>query len=487
MTYVRLREHDGVPQSPTIDGRSNLTRRRRIPLPVALVEPIVLTTDCLLIVGASVAAGIAYHLLVFGRCGNVEAFFGIGLLVCINFAAILAAQGQYRIRSLVNFRHQMHGVGFVWTSVFLVLLAVAFSLKVAGTFSRGATMTFFVSGGALLITWRLIVARSLAATLAAGSFAERKILLIGEKVRLHSPLVAAELLQCGCTTVARFEISERESDDIAISPETVAAVVAATRRDHIDAIFLAVGWHRSRSIDHILESLRVVPIPIHVLPDENAARLLSRPIVHLGNSCTIELRRPPLSTRERVLKRTIDLIFAGFGLVLLFPLMLIVAALIKLDSPGPIFFVQRRNGFSGRSFRIFKFRTMRVLEDGPSIRQATSNDPRVTPLGRWLRKTSIDELPQLVNVLSGDMSLVGPRPHAAAHNDEYEKLIDNYAFRYHVKPGISGWAQVNGYRGETRTVDLMAQRVALDLWYIDNWSIWLDVRIMARSLVAAFN
>jgi undecaprenyl-phosphate galactose phosphotransferase/putative colanic acid biosynthesis UDP-glucose lipid carrier transferase len=174
-------------------------------------------------------------------------------------------------------------------------------------------------------------------------------------------------------------------------------------------------------------------------------------------------------------------VLAGGALVVFSPLMLITALCIRLDSPGPVLFRQTRNGFNGKSFSILKFRTMRVLEDGPVIRQATRDDPRVTRLGRVLRMTNLDELPQLFNVLRGDMSLVGPRPHAAAHNNEYEERIATYAFRYHVKPGITGWAQVKGYRGETRTVDLMEKRIEHDLWYINNWSIWLDIKILMRT------
>ena len=170
-------------------------------------------------------------------------------------------------------------------------------------------------------------------------------------------------------------------------------------------------------------------------------------------------------------------------LLLLSPLMLLTALLIKLDSHGPVLFFQTRNGFNGRAFRIVKFRSMNVLEDGSAIRQVTRSDPRVTRLGRWLRRTNIDELPQLFNVLNGDMSLVGPRPHAVAHNNEYDKLIANYALRNHVKPGITGWAQVNGYRGETLTADLMSKRVELDRWYISTWSIWLDIAILFRTLI----
>ena len=156
---------------------------------------------------------------------------------------------------------------------------------------------------------------------------------------------------------------------------------------------------------------------------------------------------------------------------------------IKLDSDGPVIFRQRRRGFNGREFAIYKFRTMTVLEDGSTVRQARRDDARVTWLGRLLRATSIDELPQLINVLRGHMSLVGPRPHAIAHDDGYTKLIANYAFRQHVKPGLTGWAQVNGFRGETAQLELMEQRVDCDLWYIKNWSFWLDLKIIARTCV----
>ena len=186
---------------------------------------------------------------------------------------------------------------------------------------------------------------------------------------------------------------------------------------------------------------------------------------------------------EQFLKRCFDAVGAAAVLLLLSPLMLMTALLIKLDLPGPVLFLQTRNGFNGRAFRIVKFRTMYVLEDGHEIRQAGRADPRVTRIGWWLRRANIDELPQLFNVLQGDMSLVGPRPHAVAHNSEFEKLVANYAFRHHVKPGITGWAQVNGYRGETPTPEIMAKRVEFDIWYINNWSMWTDIRILFRTLV----
>ena len=206
-------------------------------------------------------------------------------------------------------------------------------------------------------------------------------------------------------------------------------------------------------------------------------------IVNVGTTRTVELRRSPLTATEQASKRALDLLLASAALVIVAPLIAVVATLIKVDSRGPAFFVQSRIGFNGRQFRIYKFRTMSVAEDGPVIHQATRDDPRNTRIGGLLRRTNIDELPQLWNVIAGDMSLVGPRPHASAHDTKYEEIIANYAFRHHVKPGLTGWAQINGLRGETQTVDMMTRRVEFDLWYIDNWSFWLDFQILLRTLI----
>jgi undecaprenyl-phosphate galactose phosphotransferase/putative colanic acid biosynthesis UDP-glucose lipid carrier transferase len=197
----------------------------------------------------------------------------------------------------------------------------------------------------------------------------------------------------------------------------------------------------------------------------------------------IELQRAPLSEVQRLLKRITDVIVASFGLVFFLPLMAIAAIAIKLDSPGPVVFQQIRKGFNGKQFHILKFRTMTVQENGPNVVQATRDDLRVTTIGRLLRSSSIDELPQLWNVLKGDMSLVGPRPHALAHDNYFESLLSDYAFRHHVKPGITGWAQCNGARGAMPSIEHTAERVKLDLWYINNWSLWLDLLILVKTLV----
>jgi Undecaprenyl-phosphate glucose phosphotransferase len=455
-------------------------------LPFHLVERAVVLVELFIVVAASVLSGVGYHWIFLDAVGSIVTFLGVGLLVFVNFSAISAARRNYRPSELLNFRRQVRDVTLTWTFVCLMLLAVAFSLKITEGFSRGASITFFVIGWSAIVAWRGYASHFLARAMADGAFAERKILLLAEEDQLAKSTTLFELRRCGYKPVKIFKIKQSEIEASGIPSSlraTLDEIIKASRLEQIEDLYLLISWDHRRCIEDILTVLRVLPVPIHLMPDENVARFLTNRLVNVGAAWTAELRRAPLTPAEQVLKRAVDVIASGLGLVLLTPLLLVTALLIKLDSRGPVLFRQTRNGFNGRSFQIFKFRTMRVLEDGPDIQQATRNDPRVTHLGRWLRRASIDELPQLLNVLRGNMSLVGPRPHAAAHNNEYEKLIANYAFRYHVKPGITGWAQVNGYRGETQTVELMSRRVELDLWYINNWSIWLDVRILLKTLI----
>jgi putative colanic acid biosysnthesis UDP-glucose lipid carrier transferase len=195
----------------------------------------------------------------------------------------------------------------------------------------------------------------------------------------------------------------------------------------------------------------------------------------------IPIQRGMRTSFKRAIKRAVDIVVSMTAILFFCPLFLIVAAAVKLDSPGPIIFRQRRGGLNAEEFVIFKFRTMTILEDGPVVTQACRGDLRVTRIGKFLRRSSLDEMPQLFNVLRGDMSLVGPRPHALAHDEEYRVHIRDYAFRHHVKPGVTGWAQVNGLRGETASFEQMAERVKLDLWYINNCSMGLDIKIMVRT------
>jgi Undecaprenyl-phosphate glucose phosphotransferase len=309
--------------------------------------------------------------------------------------------------------------------------------------------------------------------------------LVAEEGQLADTRIVEELRRCGYQPIRTFEFAKNGASPL-VAPASFLTmaekIIEVSRQETIESVFLLMSWHERSSVMRLMELLRILSVPIYLLPDRNVAHFLSGRAVSIGTVWTAELKRAPLTTVEQILKRILDLLMASAVLVLLSPIMLLTAIFIKLDSRGPVLFMQTRNGFNGQPFKMCKFRTMSVLEDGPVIRQVTKDDPRVTRFGRLLRRTNIDELPQLFNVITSDMSLVGPRPHAEAHNSEYERIIANYAFRYHVKPGITGWAQVNGLRGETQTLDLMAQRVEFDLWYINNWNIWLDFKILLRTL-----
>ena len=261
-------------------------------------------------------------------------------------------------------------------------------------------------------------------------------------------------------------------------------VIRQSRATDADEYLLAIDWDELPMLQKLSQHLRVVPQPIRLLPDFPIADLVSRPFLPVSGTIAIEIQRPPLSVLERAQKRCLDIGVASFALLMLAPLMLTAAILIRLDTPGNVIFRQSRRGFNGRPFEIWKFRSMSVSENGHTVTQATKQDARVTRIGRILRKTSIDELPQLWNVLRGEMSLVGPRPHALAHDNYYDQVIGNYVYRHHMKPGLTGWAQVNGFRGETPTIDLMEKRVEYDVWYVSNWSIWLDLKIMVRTAAA---
>jgi Undecaprenyl-phosphate glucose phosphotransferase len=457
-------------------------------LPYHLVEPAVLTVDVILVVAISLLAGIGYNRFFLGLVPEnaIQTYASIGVLTLTNVAAVLAARGDYRLSSLLSFYRQARDLVIVWSGVFLILVSVAFSLKVSANFSRGAALAFYVLGLGGMIAWRRLLAQLLGYALSSDTFAPRNVILIGERSRIAASRAISEMRRCGYTPIQTFEIEQEECVSIRTLPRlraTIDRAIEAARAASVTEILLLIGWEESWTIDRISKMLSVLPLPIYLVPDENVVRYLDRRPVNVGTTWAAEIQRAPLTVTEQFVKRCFDMIGATLVLLMLSPLMLLTALLIKLESHGPVLFFQTRNGFNGNAFRIVKFRTMHVLEDGNVIRQVTRADPRVTRLGRWLRRSNVDELPQLFNVLNGEMSLIGPRPHAVAHNNEYDKIIANYALRNHVKPGITGWAQVNGYRGETSTTDLMQQRVERDLWYINNWSMWLDIRILFRTLM----
>jgi Undecaprenyl-phosphate glucose phosphotransferase len=297
------------------------------------------------------------------------------------------------------------------------------------------------------------------------------------------PQFADNLTRHGYHTVAHFSVPPDESS----ADEVIDNVISICRTSDIEEVMLFVDPERMSNVRWVARRLRVLPLPVTLVPFGTLAQLFQRARADIGDTVAIELQRAALSPTEQAVKRTVDIVFSALLLIGLSPALLAAAIAIRLDSPGPALFRQTRHGFNGRPFRIYKFRTMNVMENGDVVQQAQKSDKRVTRVGRWLRRYSIDELPQLVNVFIGDMSMVGPRPHASAHDRYFTSAIEKYAFRHHVKSGITGWAQVNGARGETDTLDKMRRRVELDVWYINNWSIWLDFSVMIRTVFVVFS
>jgi Undecaprenyl-phosphate glucose phosphotransferase len=487
----RLEHFSGIAvrNSVSIAPRGRISARRRyIRIRFDLIEPVSVVGDFCIIVISGILADAGYHWLFLSASDHIFNSIPLNILVFANFVALMCAQQNYRPTNLINIRRQLRYVAINWLFIFFILVAIAFTLKVSTEFSRGFALSFLVIGYLGLIAYRLILARYLQQALEEGAFAQQKVMLISERGQQPKSRVLANLQQCGYEPITTFELTQYEiTGDGQAEPlkRKMQEIISTAQREQVAYIFLLLKWNQRQLINSLVNMLHTLPIPVHLLPDENVANfLLARP-VNIGQTLTVELQRAPLTKLEQILKRAFDLSIAMAMLILISPLMLITAFLVTVDSPGPILFKQKRNGFNGKPFTIYKFRSMCVVEDGDRIPQATRGDPRVTRLGRWLRSTSIDELPQLLNVISGEMSLVGPRPHAVAHNNEYQRIVSNYAFRHHVKPGITGWAQVNGLRGEIETIQLMARRVEHDLWYINHWSIWLDLRILLKTVAQA--
>lgn len=254
----------------------------------------------------------------------------------------------------------------------------------------------------------------------------------------------------------------------------------------IEQVFVALPVRAYKRLVYVMEKLSDKLINIRIVPDIYQAITLNASVEDFEGLPLINLTDTPMYGWNVVFKRFVDIVFSSSALIVISPLMAVMALIIKLTSPGPVFFKQRRYGLDGKVIWVYKFRTMTVCEDGTDVPQAQKCDPRITLFGAFLRSTSLDELPQFINVLQGQMSVVGPRPHAIAHNEQYRKLIRSYMLRHKVKPGITGWAQVNGWRGETDTLDKMEQRVKYDLYYIENWSIWFDLKIMWLTVWKGF-
>jgi len=253
------------------------------------------------------------------------------------------------------------------------------------------------------------------------------------------------------------------------------------RKHNVREVYITLPLGSQPRIVQLLEQIQGTTASLFFVPDVFGISIIQGRLQDVNGVPVVGICETPFTGINELVKRASDVVLASLILVLISPILLAIAVGVKLSSPGPVIFKQRRNGLDGEEIIVYKFRSMRSMDNGPVVRQATKDDPRITPFGAFIRRTSLDELPQFVNVLQGRMSIVGPRPHAVAHNEEYRKLIKAYMVRHKVKPGITGWAQVNGLRGETDTIDKMKARVEYDLEYLRNWSLGLDLQIIVRT------
>jgi len=445
--------------------------------------------DVAAIVATSFLTGIAYYLVVYGDLGDMS-YVKVGALAACIFAIANIFRGEYRLPNFYAFRPHARRTIQLWNVTLICLLMLGFLAQISVDYSRGWIVLFYVTTLAGLIVLRFLIVRGTALARAAGLISAQRICLIGTGAHIGAFIQHYEPWNLGLNIVGcRFltPVAATASDETrrAVLDRDLAEAAANVRALEPDAIYLLLPWSATAIIDRCAETFLALPVELHLGPEQILHKFDEVELAKVGPLASLQLTRLPLSRAEIVQKRCFDMVFAALALLVMTPLFAAVAILIKFDSPGPIFFVQRRYGFNQQPFRIIKFRTMRALEDGAAVPQATRDDPRLTKVGRWLRRWNIDEIPQLFNVLTGDMSLVGPRPHALSHDHDFERRISAYARRHNVKPGITGWAQINGYRGEIDSDEKIRKRVEYDLFYIDNWSLWLDLKIIARTVLSS--
>ncbi|MBT8105311.1 MAG: undecaprenyl-phosphate glucose phosphotransferase [Woeseiaceae bacterium] len=450
-----------------------------------------------------VALGDAFLVLVSGLLiclyyvqpvpGELPRYVTVLLIIAYMLVQSFYIAGLYRFSAISKPSRQIGKITSISTIIFLLVVAAAYALKASDQFSRvWLFSTAIVSVG--LISLARAATVTILRRLAANGRLVKNIMIYGTGEQAERFIAnLRQMDEPWNRVVGVFDDRQRDVDedqDIIGTPflGDLDDMIRRAREVYADDIVVALPWNATTRIWEVLHALRILPANIRLAPEPSWLGLLSRRIDYQYNVPLASVFDKPLSGWRAVIKRVFDVVVTSLTLLLLSPLLLTLMLWVKLDSRGPVFFRQKRYGFNNEVFDVWKLRTMYVdQQDADAEKLATVDDPRVTRAGRFLRRSSLDELPQLLNVLVGDMSLVGPRPHAlkAKAGDElYQDAVGEYAARHKVRPGITGWAQVNGWRGETDTREKILKRVEHDLYYIDNWSVWLDLKILLRTLPA---
>ncbi len=457
---------------------------RRAPFSRALYGDLVHFSDFLAIIFGSVAVAEIYHFYFRGVEYDWQSYAAVGIVGATGLTSLLRRDGFYEFEAIRSSSRSMRAVVARWALIVLGLIAFGFALKVSEQFSRTWLFAWTGSVAVYLIGARIVAAAVLRRAIRDGGVFSRRIAIVGatEAGRRFADIMSDP--EKAASIVGIYAAGPEEADAGVRLAGNLQDLELAARNGQIDDIVIALPRSSKEAMTGLINRLALLPVTLTMCPNVHWLDHNGGEVVRIGGAPMLTLYRRPLEGWGGVLKTIEDYAIGVPAFLILSPLMLAIAVAIKLEGKGPILFTQQRHGFNHKVFRIYKFRTMTVAEDGDSVVQARRHDPRVTKFGAILRRYSLDELPQILNVLKGDMSLVGPRPHALAHNHQYAQTVQNYSGRHKMKPGMTGWAQVNGWRGETSEREHMAERVRFDLEYIDNWSLWFDFKIMVLTFAA---
>jgi Undecaprenyl-phosphate glucose phosphotransferase len=489
MSYASFTNLPGTTQLPahSVDGRTAVPAGVGWGKLASALLVLAAGAEFLLVALAAYFAAVIYYRLVLLHWPDPAQYIPESLLISTLHLLLSIGLRQYsRIQT-----QPLHV--FLWSGASAVLLVFSFFistifiLKISADYSRAAVIVQAVSVMLAVLGTRTAWFSLLQSAIASGLIDSRRVILVGDPEDcLH---FSARAMATGIRTIRSFDFpmvrtdhsAPACSDSVQALPD-VRQLVSECRPLRADDIVILTSEPDVPSALALASALSDLPVDVHVVPAGSIDLMAVSRITQFGDMMTMRIFQSPLTPFNRAIKRAFDVAAAIAGLILASPVFIIAPLAIKLDSRGPVFFRQTRHGYNNEPIRVLKFRSMTVMEEGDNFRQVTRHDPRVTRLGRLLRHTNIDELPQLFNVLAGDMSLVGPRPHPTALNEAFAELISSFYRRHNVKPGITGWAQVNGYRGDTDSLEKMQRRLEHDLHYIDNWSLLLDLKIMVMTL-----
>ena len=438
---------------------------------------------------ALLAAGACLaHLLRFGTLTHSREQLGVIVVAVLVGLIVFNTSPLYRSWRGRGLTAEVFQVGLQWTVVFTGVLVYITALQLADNLSRMWLLSWFgVSlGGAVLLR---VGVRGASAWVRSRGMDLRSAVIVGANPDAQRIVSTMRKEAWMGIRVEGWFATHADRSKLTSIPllGQVDALAQYVEDNHIDQVWISLPLREQGQIAYILRRLEHSTAEIKLLPDLFGLQLLNHSVDQIGGLPVLNLRSSPLDGAAHLVKATMDKILASLILLMISPLMIAIAIGVKLSSPGPVFFRQLRHGMGGKPIEVWKFRSMRMhQEEEGKVTQARKGDSRVTPFGAFLRRTSLDELPQFINVLQGTMSIVGPRPHALAHNEQYKTLVDRYMQRHRVKPGITGWAQVNGLRGETDTLEKMARRVEYDLYYMQNWSVEFDLRIIVMTVFKGF-